>query len=956
MNDPADSEPLSEELERAVEAAMALDAAAAAARIDELCGQHPEQRGEIEGLAALAGFDRPEGLAGMEPREIDGYRIVRVLGEGGMGKVYLAEQTAPVKRRVALKVIRLGVGTAAVLARFEAERQALARMSHDSIAVVFDAGQTAQGQPYFVMEYVEGVPLHEFCDRHGMSLAERLRIFQSVCDGVQHAHQKGVIHRDLKPSNILVAGTREQPRVKIIDFGLVRDLEEAADVEGAMRTEHGQLLGTPEFMSPEQAAGDLRRVDTRTDVYALGTILHFLLLGVLPFARRDLPAQTPLEFARHVREVEVRRPSSRVGDLSDADDRVFRARGLDRRQLQRQLRGDLDWIVLTALAKEPERRYPTAAALASDVERFLNHEPIVARPPSATYRLRKLVRRYRLQFAAAGLVLLTSIVGALVAIDFALEARDQAVLAARNAEKANTNLARWTRLADLRRLDALIGEANEDLWPAVPSIIPALESWLARARELAGRLPAHRIALDDLRLQAVREDDAATADAKAKAAEDTRIREIDRELDFIAADSDPRAEPYREALRREREELAAATADRRVWLFADEEAAFRHRQLQELVRGLERFCAASQDARTVTIPAVQERLEAARTLLARSAEPAFQAAWQALQADVARVDSRYHGLAVTAIQGLMPLGVDEHSGLWELHHTASGTPPEWRGVPLGRGHVVLDPESGAEGIVLVLVPGGTFVMGARAATDPADLALPNVDRVAVGWEQPLHEVSLAPFLIGKYEVTQGQWYRLMAENPSYHQPGDRCGEDVVSWRHPVTMVDWQDCHDAGRRWDLALPTEAQWEYACRAGSGDAYFTGDDPLSLIGYANLGDERAASMKVGMVQATPGFRDDHVVHAPVGYYRPNAFGLHDMHGNVQEWVREQMMPYAMWEPRAGDGLRGLWTGKPRGVGIVRGGSFLEHADFCRSASRVTNGPDTRAESAGLRLARRL
>ncbi len=330
-----------------------------------------------------------------DPESIGPYRIVRRLGAGGMGVVYLAEQTEPIRREVALKVIRKGLDTTTVMRRFEAERQALALMDHPAIARVLDAGETPEGRPYFVMEHVAGEPVTRYCDRNRLTTKERLDLFASICDGVQHAHRKGVIHRDLKPSNILVAKEGDVPKPKIIDFGIAKAIDRPL-TERTLFTEIGVIVGTPEYMSPEQAALSAIEVDTRTDVYSLGVLLYELLVGALPFAAEDLRAAGFDEMRRRIREEDPLTPSARLSTLGARSNEAAQERQTDAAALRRQLQGDLDWITLKALEKDPGRRYGSPAELAADVGRWLRNEPILARPPSAWYLLGKLVARHRL--------------------------------------------------------------------------------------------------------------------------------------------------------------------------------------------------------------------------------------------------------------------------------------------------------------------------------------------------------------------------------------------------------------------------------------------------------------------------------------------------------------------------------------------------------------------------------
>ncbi len=347
-----------------------------------------------------------EATAKRDLASIGPYRLLKKLGEGGMGQVWLAEQTAPLQRQVALKLIKVGMYDDSVLHRFQSERQSLAIMEHPSIAKVFDAGATADGQLYFVMEYVPGVPITDYCDQKRLKIRERLELFVKVCDGVQHAHQKAIIHRDLKPANILVAELDGKPIPRIIDFGLAKAAMPQAVAE-TMFTQVGAFVGTPGYMSPEQADPNVQDVDTRTDVYSLGVVLYVLLTGFLPFDTKQWEKQPLYEVLRRLREEEPRRPSTKTAMEKESSTRTAEMRGTEPKQLVSLLHGDLDCITMKALEKDRARRYGTPSELATDIGRHLNHEPVVARPASAGYRLQKYIRRHRMGVAvAAGLVLL----------------------------------------------------------------------------------------------------------------------------------------------------------------------------------------------------------------------------------------------------------------------------------------------------------------------------------------------------------------------------------------------------------------------------------------------------------------------------------------------------------------------------------------------------------------------
>ncbi len=472
-----------------------------AAFLDGACGSNADIRGRVETL--LRAHDAAEGFLQSDvtveqPQEGPGtiigrYKLLQQIGEGGFGVVYMAEQLEPVRRKVALKIIKLGMDTRQVVARFESERQALALMDHPHIARVFDAGSTGSGRPYFVMELVKGIAITEYADKNGLSMKERLELFVTVCQAVQHAHQKGIIHRDIKPSNVLVTLHDGKPVTKVIDFGIAKATSMRL-TEKTVFTEFRQIVGTPQYMSPEQAEMSGLDVDTRCDIYSLGVLLYELLTATTPLEAERLKTAGYGEMQRIIREEDPPPPSLRVSTLHEQLETVARNRRTEPRSLSRVFRGDLDWIVMKSLEKDRTRRYATAGDLAADVERYLRHEPVEASPPGTIYRLQKFVRRNRTG-VTAGLI-----VAAALMVGLAL---------------ATTGFVRASREANRSQA---IASFLEDIVVAVNPHESAgqqldVEQVIRRARELFGNDHATvAAALDSLAMRAQHTGDVAAAE------------------------------------------------------------------------------------------------------------------------------------------------------------------------------------------------------------------------------------------------------------------------------------------------------------------------------------------------------------------------------------------------------------------------------------------------------------
>ena len=462
--------------------------------VRELLAQHDEA-GEQSGLFLGAPASGEPWIDHQSaPREIASanarYRIIEVLGEGGMGVVFLAEQLAPVRRKVALKVVKIGVGARSDLARFSSERQALALMNHPNIARVYEAGATGDGRLCFAMEYVSGKRLTDYCDDSRLSVNERVALFVSVCHAVQHAHQNGIIHRDIKPSNVLVQTDGQTATPKLIDFGLAKFIHRALG-DHSVFTQKGLLIGSLEYMSPEQAMPDQYDIDTRTDIYSLGVVLYELLTGARPASARS-ESQNPMEgLERMWKGEEFLLPSQRVATLGEGGRESARRRGTEPSGLARQLRGDLDWIVAKAIERDRVRRYASASELAGELERYLRHEPVLAGPPGTRYRLSKLARRHRGLIFATGAVVLSLLIGLVASTALYLENRRARTLL--EEQRGHIQLS-----ADAYQLEHLIQQADQ-IVPGLPEQIPALEAWIGLAESsVLQRLPQHRERLAEL--------------------------------------------------------------------------------------------------------------------------------------------------------------------------------------------------------------------------------------------------------------------------------------------------------------------------------------------------------------------------------------------------------------------------------------------------------------------------
>ena len=843
------------------------------------------------------------------------YRIDGVLGRGGAG-IVLRVLDRSLGRELAMKMLRAEFESAANpgdnshgLRRLIDEAAVLGKLEHPSIVPVHELGVDERGRVYFTMPRIEGLPLAEVIPRVAAGdpqwTRERvLEVLLKVCDALAYAHERGVLHRDLKPANIMVG---KFGQVYVVDWGLARAQDpEPGGSNGngnpAGLTLVGDVLGTPSYMSPEQARGDKREVDAATDIYAIGALLYELLAGRAPYLDLDVASDSSAVLR-----------AALAGPPTDLE------------RLAPDAPGELLAIARKAMAREKSGRYASVAALAGDLRAFMEGRVVSAHEHGGFALLRKWVLRNRaLAGALAGLLLVAA----------------AAAVTVLTMERAQTKAAR--EQADARAL-ASLREREVELWPSHPDKLPAMQRWLDDARDLASRIPEYRGQLEALRARAgTRRPEGLPASApmlplmERIATLQTEIDGLDEDIKDMAANASGLGKDQgidfsrQEQQRRLRtiERLRATVADHDAWVFTDHAAQARSEELSRVLSDALEL----DDRIDGGIVLMEARMRSTQAVERESLIDAADS-WRAALASIAdpKACPKYAGLTIEPQYGLVPLGRDPDSGLWEFADVATGLAPARD----DQGKLVLGPE---HGIVFVLLPPGEVEMG-------HDSRLP-VEPVFV-------RATLQAFFMAKHELTQAQWFRMTGENPSYYRvgtewqveheppPGPRA-LTTVTWSWPVDQINWYQAQDTLRRFGLRLPTEAQWEYGCRAGTSTHWSLAATLEELQGMVN-------ASHYGWSGGA--FDDGWHITCPIGTFPANPWGLYEVHGNVREWTLEPFWTTFRFPLRAGDGMSLAPESRLRNA---RGGSIGHGPESLWSGAREDSPPSLCDRSTGVRPVR--
>jgi len=818
----------------------------------------PAQAGERAAVSALRALQSPSTR----------YQIDGVLGRGGAG-IVLRVLDRSLGRELAMKMLRAEFESRSGVAenshglrRLIDEAAVLGRLEHPSIVPVHELGVDDRGRVYFTMPRIEGLPLADVIPRVAAGdpqwTRERvLEVLLKVCDALAYAHERGVLHRDLKPANIMVG---KFGQVYVVDWGLARAQETGSDGAGELSatagmTLTGDVLGTPSYMSPEQARGDRLEVDAATDIYAIGALLYELLAGRAPYLDSASDSSAVLRAALAGAPTELER-------------------------LAPDAPGDLLAITRKAMARKKSQRYASVAALAADLRAFMEGRVVSAHERGSFALLRKWVLRNRALAGALAGLLLVALVAAVLVLAM---------------ERSRTKAAR--ELADARALAAL-REREVELWPSHPDKLPAMQRWLDDARDTASRLPEYRAQLQALRERAGTRRPKGLAATAAMLPLLERIATLQAEIDGLEediqdisanADGPGREQGIEFSLMEQRrrqntiDRLAASVADHDAWSFSDPAWSARSEELSRVLSDAQELA----DPIDGGIVRMQLRMRDTSAVERQSLIDGAEA-WSAALASIAdeRECTAYAGLRFEPQYGLLPLGRDPHSGLWEFADLGTGSAPQRDAAE----QLVLGPE---HGIVFVLLPPGELVLG-------SDSSLPV--------EPQYQRAALNAFFMAKHELTQAQWFRMSGENPSYYRVGTEWPVEprapagaraplTVTWSWPVEQINWHQAQDTLRRFGLRLPTEAQWEYACRAGTSTPWSLAETAAQLQGKVNAGHS-------GWPDGP--YLDGWHITCPIGTFPANPWGLHEIHGNVREWVLEPFWTQFRFELRPGDGMQ--------------------------------------------------